>query len=79
MIVDKLTRLNYDGADIHYLFSYFELDKIIIGEIPYKNSERRDNLKKLVDAENKEALDTFINKGRMGLTIFIEPLLNINI
>jgi hypothetical protein len=75
--IEQFINLGYAASDFHWLASYFDVATIIVAD-PFSPRRTQDELfirkarwstiDTLIASENKESIDEFINKGRVGIT-----------
>lgn len=78
IMTTKLQELGYDGADLHRLMQYFKMETIVLDtldSVEYQNEmvrrkNHRDHIDRLIDAKNKNKLDEYIDKARLGETYY---------
>lgn len=89
-MIDKLTEMGYDGADIHYLHRFFNLHTVMVFDPKNRDSanlvrlENKGRLENLINGGSKPLIDKVIELGRSGFdfelaAIVDDDLMNIKV
>lgn len=72
-MVEKLTSLGYDGADIHYLYRFFGLHKVMVFDPRSFDTEQihrnkmREKMEALIAGEDAILIEEIISLSRSGM------------
>ena len=83
-MVDKLTAMGYDGAEVHRFMSYFHLGQLhvpnpfdLIGdvELSVKSMGYRGRAQAIVAGGDKDIIQKFIDRSRLGMDLEMDLML----